>query len=398
MFFIDAFDMKNPQKVHLFLETSRGFGRGLLRGIIRWIQLHDTHVLVGGARHFENGVSRISSRSNAGIIATLTSTKQCEIFAKTGLPIVVVEPAYDFLLENFTEVNASIVQVNSQEVAKRIANFFLGNGFTHFGYCGIPKSTWSKTREEVFASHVRSRGFPCEIYHCSHKSRNPFRSWNDSFHLAKWLRSLPKQTALMTCNDDRGRHVLEVCQQNGIPVPKYLSVMGVDDDDLICNLTIPPLSSIFLGTVKAGFQAMAHLNDLMENNDLKRKTIHVEPLYITERRSSDYYAFDDPVVYKAVHFIKNNFLYPISVPDVAKAADVSRRTLERRFCEVIKRSVGDEITERRFDRAKQLLLNTDYNISQISVSAGFSSLQQMIRAFHQKALCTPGEYRLKVGN
>lgn len=81
------------------------------------------------------------------------------------------------------------------------------------------------------------------------KSRAADRLWqNEQIILVDWLKSLPKPIGLMTCNDDRGQYVLEACQIAGLRVPDDVAIIGVDNDELICDLTVPPLSSIALAT------------------------------------------------------------------------------------------------------------------------------------------------------
>ena len=386
--------MSERRKVVLLLETSRGFGRGLLRGIIRWTQIRDSYLLIGSTGHFEKDVPKLQAHEKAGIIATLSSVKQCKILKEMNLPTIVVEPAFHHLMEIYHDMNVSTITVNETGVSKMIADHFLKNGFENFAFCGIPNNTsWSLAREKAFQQYLREKGIECHIFPSVYKPKNPFHWRQDSKYLARWLHSLPEHTALMACNDDRGRHILEVCQQEEIPVPQKISVIGVDDDDLVCDLTTPSLSSVALDVQSAGFHTMAHMSDLMNARVPGNKTIYVEPLFITERRSSDFYAFDDDLILKAIRFIKENFLYPITVSDVVRACDVSRRTMERRFQDRVGVSIHEEINNRRFERAKQLLLNTQYHVSRIVILSGFSNLQQILRTFHEKIQCTPTEFR-----
>ncbi len=386
--------MAEIPKIYLLLETSRGFGRGLLRGVIRWTRLHGSYLLVGSAGHFEEELPKIPLGEKAGIIATISSVKQCELLRTLNLPLIAVEPAFEQFMQIYRHMEASTITVNEIAVSTEIANYFLNKGYINFAYCGIPNNlSWSEARRVAFVEHIHRNGYECAVYPCPYKPHNPFRWRRDSEYLAKWLHALPHPTALMACNDDRGRHILEVCQQEGISVPRHVSVIGVDDDDLICDLTLPPLSSVALDVQTGGFQIMEQMNGLLTSSTTRHKKIYIDPLYVFERQSSDFYAFDDPLIAEAMRFIKDNYLFPICVSDVVRATKVSRRTLERKFLEMVGITIYDEISNRRFERAQQLLLGTKQQLLQVAISSGFTNFQQMLRIFREKRQCTPSDFR-----
>ena len=386
--------MSTQMKIFLLLETSRAFGRGLMRGVIRWSRLNGRTLLIGSVGHFEREVPKIGRKENAGIIAMISSVKQCHAIRKTGLPVVAVNPMFDAIEEACEQMAMSRIDSNEEKMVVMAADHFLGNGFKHFAYCGIPHNrTWVEARGRYFRQYLAEKGHDCQTYPCPFKPQVPFQWEKDSRYLAKWLQSLPYGTALLACNDDRGRHILELCSSEKIDVPRRLAVVGIDDDELICELTNPPLSSVALDVQTGGFQAMELLAELMDNPKTGNRAIYINPLYVTERQSSDFYAFDDPLIVKALRFIKDNFLTPIGVEDVIGAMGVSRRTLERRFEEIVGHSIRDAIVFRRYERAKRLLLNTDYSINKVSVLSGFCQLQQMQRVFQAVDHCTPSEFR-----
>jgi len=324
----------------------------------------------------------------------ISSVKQCHAIRKTGLPVVAVIPMFETIQAACEQMSMSTIDVNEEKTGTLVAEHFLESGFKHFAYCGIPHNrTWAEARGRHFRQYLSEKGCDCNVYPCPFKPQDPFQWEKDSRYLAKWLKSLPHGTALLACNDDRGRHILELCASEAIDVPRQLSVMGVDDDELICELTKPPLSSVALDVQSGGFRAMEHLAKLMDDPQTGNRVIHIDPLYVAERQSSDFYAFDDPLIVKALRFIKDNFLTPISVEDVINAMDMSRRTLERRFAEIVGHSIRDAIVFRRHERAKRLLLNTDYSIDKVSVLSGFCQLQQMQRVFQAVSRCTPSEFR-----
>jgi LacI family transcriptional regulator len=211
--------------------------------------------------------------------------------------------------------------------------------------------------------------------------------------LAKWLLSLPKPVGLMACNDICGRQVLQACAMAELRVPDDVAVVGVDDDELICEVSDPPLSSVGLNLDQAGYEAAAALDALMSRRRRAGSIILVEPTSVTVRRSSEVILQDDALVAAALRFIRDHARQPIGVPDVFEELKVSRRTLERRFMAAVGCSVASEITRRRIERAKRLLIGTDSPIYRVASSSGFGSVITFNRLFRQIEKQTPRGFR-----
>ena len=156
--------------------------------------------------------------------------------------------------------------------------------------------------------------------------------------MAQWLAGLPKPVGLFAGNDDVGRRVLEACQAARLAVPDEVAVLGVDNDELLCELCNPPLSSIAFSTEKAGFEAAAALEQMMSGKRPNRAEIIVEPSTVIARQSSDVMAMEDHQVAMAVRFIREHAMDPIHVEDVLEAVPLSRRAMETRFRRVLGRS------------------------------------------------------------
>jgi LacI family transcriptional regulator len=202
----------------------------------------------------------------------------------------------------------------------------------------------------------------------------------------------------MACNDDRGQYVLEACQIAGLRVPDDVAVIGVDNDDLICDLTVPPLSSIALNHEKAGYQAAQLLDEMMAGKKVDSKTIiPLESSHIVIRQSTDVLAIEDHELAEAVRFIRGHSREAIQVSDVVESVAVSRRVLERRFREVLKRSVHDEIARARVEHACRMLVETNLSVSQIAQHLGYPSDKHIARHFRKEKGMTPRQYRKKFG-
>jgi LacI family transcriptional regulator len=214
--------------------------------------------------------------------------------------------------------------------------------------------------------------------------------------LARWISKLPTPIGLFACDDDRGREVLEACKMAGLHVPDDVAVVGVDNDEVFCELADPPLSSVALNAETAGYRAAALLDAMMHGRVRQRQQIVVEALGVITRRSTDIVAVEDDDVAGALQFIRRQQGRDISVDRVAEEVAMSRRSLEKRFRDTIGRTVLEEIQLMRLNRAKRLLLETTYPISKVAEIAGFGSAGYFIQFFQKHVGKTPRKYRVEL--
>jgi LacI family transcriptional regulator len=212
--------------------------------------------------------------------------------------------------------------------------------------------------------------------------------------LAKWISRLPTPIGVFACDDDRGREVLEACKLAQLNVPEEVAVVGVDNDEVFCELADPPLSSIALNAETAGYRAAALLDEMMQGRARKRQQIVVEATGVITRRSTDIVAVDDAGVAKALQFIRRLHGRNISVDRVSEEVAVSRRSLEKRFRRVVGRTILEEIQLTRLETAKRLLLETTHPISKVAEIAGFGSTGYFIQFFQKQVGKTPRRYRV----
>jgi LacI family transcriptional regulator len=246
-----------------------------------------------------------------------------------------------------------------------------------------------------FAELVRAAGHRCHeiVLRPGRRGGRP-PSWeSDQRALGRWIAGLPKPVGVLTINDPVGQQVLDACRRVSAPVPERVAVMGIENDELFCALCDPPLTSIAQNPEKAGYDAAALLERLMAGAPPPQGIITVEPLAVVTRQSTDVEAHADPVVGRAVRLIREGACRGLQVDDVARAAGVSRSTLDRRFTAALGRSPHDEITRIRLQRAMDLLAHTSWKTLAIAEAAGFRHAEYMGAVFRQKLGLTPGEYR-----
>jgi LacI family transcriptional regulator, galactose operon repressor len=382
--------------VAMLLETSTEYGRGLLRGIVKYVRLHGPWELSVAPGHFEQVLPKVNSWHVDGIIARVRSPEIEKLIRYKGVPFVassLSESASPKWGERFGEI-----RTDSEAIAEMGAKHLLERGLRHFAFCGFIGCSWSEAREKVFRHTVESAGFPCFVHriHLANWMQSPNRMevWqNDQPALVEWLKSLPKRVGLMTCNDICGRDVLQTCAACGLLVPDEVAVIGVDNDEMMCELSNPPLSTITLNLESAGYGAARLLDDLMSGKLSGRHLVRVKPLQVVMRQSTDVIALYNPRVAKAVRFIRAHAGKPIGIPEVVNEVGTSRRTLERWFLRVIGRSLLDEITGCRLERAKRLLLETDLPCRLVGPAAGFGSQKTFNRTFRRIEAMPPGTFR-----
>jgi len=385
-------------RVALLLETSTEFGRGLLRGIVRYSRLQGPWSLYIAPGHLEQALPKAKSWNGTGIIARMRSPEMVKQIRGTGLPFVASS------LDEFRSPRRGDkfgeICTNSAAIGQMAATHLVERGLRHFASCGFHGSAWSARREEAFSQYLSDAGFQCQAHRIELGSWMHWPNWIEDWEqeqriLLAWLKSLPKPVGVMACNDICGREVLQACAAAGLRAPDDVAVVGVDNDELMCELSNPPLSSIALDVEKAGYEAARLLDSLMSGHLAGEHVVQVEPVYVVTRQSSEIVAPDDPDVATALQFIKTHAGQPISVSHVVEQAGVSRRTLERRFARALGRSINSEITQCRLERAKRLLLETDLPSARVAAGAGFATIKTFNRVFLREAGVSPQRFRQK---
>ncbi len=383
-------------KVALLLETSTEFGRGLLRGIVRYSRLHGPWSLYVAPGHLEQALPKAKSWKGTGIIARVRTPEMARMIRSTGLPFVA--SSLDEFMTKDGQNKFCQIETNSPAIAQTAATHLMERGLHQFAFCGFVDCPWSSLRERVFFQRIEDMGFRCQVHRIQLANWMQRSNWIQTWEheqplLSRWLKALPKPVGLMACNDVCGREVLQACASAGLRVPDDVAVIGVDNDELMCELSSPPLSSVALNLEGAGYEAARLLDGLMSKRLKGKYQVRVEPSFVVTRRSTDVIPQDDPVVAGALWFIRDHAPKPIGVIDVVEVVGMSRRTLERRFLQSMGRSILSEITRCRLERAKSLLRETKLPCLRVSEGAGFGSVKSFNRCFRRFERVSPNEFR-----
>lgn len=385
-------------RVALLIESSRAYGRGLLRGICQYAKAHGPWSMFHQERKIGDEAPPWLKRWRGdGLIARIENAKLLETVRKMGLPCV-------DLMGRHRSPQIPVIDTDEQAVVELAMNHFFERGFQHFAYCGYAGLGYSENRLRFLEASLTARGIELSVYEGPHKphvrsglSATEAAGLLYEDDVAAWLRSLPRPVAVVACNDIRGQQVLNACRDHDIAVPDEVAVLGVDNDEMLCELSDPPMSSVEPNTEKIGYEA-ARLLERMMGGQAPRTTLQtIQPLGVVTRLSTDVLAIRDRQIAAALRFIRDHATSSIGVSDVLRHVSVSRSTLERRFSELLQRSPKEEIIRQRLHRVRQLLLETDYTLARVAELSGFSHHEYMSTLFRQKVGCTPGQFRKQAG-
>jgi LacI family transcriptional regulator len=381
------------KKVALLVETSHGYGRQLLAGVAKYSRLHGPWSFYITPKDFHQELPEMRQWGGDGFIARTTEDLSIvRDIVRSKLPAIMLDPPKGCQIPSSAKGRIIRVSPDPEKIAQMSADYFLNQGFRRFAFCGIAGHVWSESRQASFVNYLRKQGYTCSEY--KPKNRKGAVNWEiEQADVSAWLQSLVKPVAIMTCNDVRGRQVLDACGAAGVAVPQEAAVLGVDDDEVFCELCTPTLSSIALNVEHAGFELASLLDRMMQGKAGEQEFFDVEPLYVVERQSTEVLAVEDRVVAEALAFIRTSSMKPLSVLDVANKAAVSRRSLEIRFRRAVGWSVHDEIQRIRLNRVRQLLVETDLSVEKISELSGFAAASYMSATFRKHWGTTPLHYR-----
>ncbi len=379
--------MNKPPRVALIIETSVIYGRRILRGVARYLRLHHPWSVFLEQRELgTQPPAWLSSGQWDGILSRPTNPGLARLFRQMRVPVVDLNDLHD---------NLELPWVGSDHagIGRLGAAHLLERGYQHFAFAGFSGELWATQRRDGFRAAIEAKGFRLSVYESPWHGPDAPRWDKDLDDITRWLGLLPQPLALMTCNDVRGLHVLDACARLGIMVPEQVAVVGVDNEEILCELCAPSLSSVKPDPERIGYEAAELLDSLMAGKPVRSRRIAIEPTRVVTRRSTEALALEDNVVAAAMRFIREQAVFGCSVADVLKHVRVSRSVLERRFRQHLKRSPQSEIRAVKLSRVKQLLTETDFTLERIAELSGFEHAEYLSVVFKQTCGLPPGMYR-----
>ncbi len=283
---------------------------------------------------------------------------------------------------------AGSVFVDDAAIGQRAAEHLARAGFEHFAYVGPAGVAVAEKRRRSFEDSARRLGRPSEPFMDGHGEGEAGLE-----RLVRWLRTLPRPAGLLCFDDKMALRVLAACTQAGLRIPADIGVLGIGNDELLCELVQPELSSVAVPTHEIGRVAADLLDRILRGGAPASCTIALAPLDVVVRTSTDRLPTSEPLIVEAIRFLHENAQRPIGTDQVAAAVQVPRRTLERRFGATTGRTLHGFVTELRVRKAKQILRQVDHSLVEIAQMCGYSSVSAFVRMFTQEVGCHPRAYR-----
>jgi LacI family transcriptional regulator len=380
--------MTTKKRILLMMSTEEGYARQILKGIIAYARPR-TNWMLHRVRQRPQARSVIRAWKPEGIIGHFDCEPLYAAARRSGIPLVEV-------LRHPGDVRVPHVVVDDRAVGRLAAEHFLERGFRQFGFVGYRSLEFSEDRHAGFHDTLQACRNYCKVYlhRWSEREVNLERSWvAQEARLTDWLKRLARGTGILVADDAAALEVNEHCLRLGLRVPEDVAILGVDNDDLFCQMSQPALSSVRMPLERVGFEAARMLDRLLQGRKLPSSPLVLPPLGVAARQSTDVFSVADPLVAEALRYIDEHAAEPILVEDVLGAVAVSRSLLEKRFRACLGRTPLAEITRQRVQRARQLLAETELPIARIGPLCGFTSNARLSTIFHRHTGQTPTAYR-----
>lgn len=270
------------------------------------------------------------------------------------------------------------------------AQYFRKKRFSEYAFFGIKNIVWSEERCKGYMTEVLANGGNFYQY-MENESKDEMNE------IKNWLKHLPKPLALFCCDDAHALLITEICKVEGISIPGEVSVLGVDDDELLCDISDPTISSIRMDVENGGYLTCQLLNERIHKRDTRTFNVSIKPLSISERGSTRMHNIDDKYVAKLVDYIQEHYFEDLSVDYLLSLVPLSRRSIEMRF----KKSMGgitiyQYLLSVRVERLAYLLLTTDRDFADVVYEVGFHDIANVSRTFRRYKGCSPQEYRRRL--
>jgi LacI family transcriptional regulator len=374
-------------RVAVLIESSRAYGRELIAGIARYSRERGNWVLHFEPRGLEAPPTWLREWEGDGILARFPSPKAASLLPAFPIPVV-------DLYGTLTPTGFPLVATDNAPIAQLAFEHFREQGLRHFGFCGLRPGYWPyiEQRGDMFRHHVEAAGYTCAMFSVS-SAHWAVADWErEEAQIAAWLQTLPKPIGILACYDERAYQLLNACRQIGLHVPDDVAVLGVGNDPVLCDMAMPPLSSIELDAQRIGYTAAARLDRMMRGRR-QQTPLYLPPRGLTARRSTDVLAVEDPEMAEALRFIRDHACEGLRLRDVLAHVALSTSSLERKFRRLLGRTPKAEILRVQMARARRLLADSQLSLKEIAHACGFHNEKYFSDAFQRLCHQRPLAYR-----
>lgn len=376
-------------RVAIILQLWNNYDRGILPGIAAFARENPSwSVFLEEVEHQQ--IPKLRDWAGDGLIVDFDNREVVDALKGVDRPVVALGGGlgwYD------PSSGIPYVTTDDRTIGRLAAEHLLERGLTNFAYCGYPPNrvnVWVANRARSFAERLAEAGHSCMTFNGRYNSA---KQWGQTLtELTRWLVALPKPVGIMGCYDYRARHVLEACRIAGLKVPDDVAVIGVDNDS-VCDLASPPLTSIEQGRFQVGYLAASILHRMMSGQPWDSFNLCVPPVGLVTRQSTDLIYVADAKVAQALSMIRAQACRGLQAEVVAERLGVSRGTLDKRFKETLGHTADQEIRRTRLAKAQELLSRTALPIRDVAFRAGYGNEQYLNAVMRAATGSTPAQYR-----
>lgn len=372
----------SDRHVGVLVDTDDTWGRNIVESVCRFAQGAGWSLLL--SPRDGQGRARLPRGWNGnGVIAALRTSAMVSHVKSLGLPTVDVSTVTQ------REKSFARVATDDQARAALALEHLRSRGLENFACYAPPIGRYSDSRSQAFGLAVEKAGYSCSMY-----LEDEGDGWLDNYtRVRRWLGKLRRPLGVFAADPYPARQLVEICATDNIRMPEEVAVLSGDEDELLCKVASPQISSIELASHEIGDTAARLLQRMMNGARPPRATHLIPPRQIRARQSTDLLAIAAPGIAAILKHIHQHAHKGIAVTDLLSKFPMSRRSLEYKFRVNIHRSPAEEIRRVRFEHIRRLLLDTDLPIETIALESGFSSGPSLSAAFRQNFGHTPGSLR-----
>jgi len=377
--------MATPRRVAILIETDDSWGRSVVASIAAYAREKQWRLLIAPRDH-QHRLRLPGKWQGDGVLVSLRDRSMVDHVRRSGLPAVdlsIMMPNSVWLGRVATDDAARAQMAFEHFRERRLENFA----------CYAPAiGRYPIARANAFRDVVTAEGYSCDVF----AQRGDTQGWEvDHVHVVEWLAELPRPLAVFAADPYPARQLAEICELNGIAVPDEVALLSGDNDDLLCSVSSPQLSSIQLACAQIGTSAASLLTKLMDGGKIPSRPTLVAPLHVNARRSTDLLAIEDTEIAAILRYMADNIQRGLSVADVLQQFPISRRSLEQKFRQKLGRSPAEQLRHLRMQHVSHLLRETDLTITEIAFRTGFTSSSSLTQQVQRHFQTSPTALRTK---
>lgn len=376
-----------PPRIGLLVSAWNEYGRGIIEGVWQYAERHGRWLLEMQPSIRDGSTEVPAGWAVDGVIGLVQTSRLASRLRDLNVPVVNVSGS------RRKGIDFPRVTSDADAVARMAVEHLREKGLKHIAFCGEPHRPFLDYWTAAYRRVIREAGLEALVH-------SPAASHGEDPGIEvlqrerrQWIAGLPKPVGIIGWDTTICRHLAMICSTSGIKVPDQAAIISLETEDLLGRTLHPPLSGVDIPVKRIGYEAAAQLDRLLNGRPLEAHGIFLAPLGVTSRQSTDVAACDDPHVIRTLRHIRDHAHEGIDVRDVLKAVPIARRSLERRFMELLGRSPAEEIRRVKVDKVRRMLETTDLPILDIAEACGFNYVEHMIPVFRKFHGCTPSQYR-----